>query len=422
MCGSLRWNRDLALGPPSLSWEALRPSRLHLGGRILGLVFIRYYLELQLPFDEVERARSLPTQPRGCPAWPPKPRTRGSGRLLIEVGFEAGEDRRVDREVQIDVGEPVSVPSTTTKLPIAWKAKQGPRAFPQLDADIEIAALGAERTQLSMSARYRPPLGMIGRALDKALMHRVVEATVKDFLDRVGETGRPAGRRAPLIPEPMGSANQPPLRVLLVDDHEVVRSGVEGPPAGHGRHRGVRRGGDRSRGPSTRRTRPGRTWWSWTSVWPMGAGSRPPARSGRTAKTRVVMLTSFTDDEALFASIMARRPATCSSRSAGASSSGRSARSARASLLDPAVTNAVLERLRKGKHLLKDEGWPDCRLGRSGSLSLVADGKTNGEIDEELGLAEKTVKNVSSILSKLEVARPGRGYLARHTTTPGTQG
>jgi hypothetical protein len=38
-----------------------------------------------------------------------------------------------------------------------------------------------------MSARYRPPLGMIGRALDKALMHRVAEATVKDFLDRVGE-------------------------------------------------------------------------------------------------------------------------------------------------------------------------------------------------------------------------------------------
>jgi len=53
--------------------------------------------------------------------------------------------------------------------------------------DIEIAALGAMRTQLSMSARYRPPLGMIGRALDKALMHRVAEATVKDFLDRVGE-------------------------------------------------------------------------------------------------------------------------------------------------------------------------------------------------------------------------------------------
>jgi len=148
-------------------------------------VFVRYYLELQLPFDEVERA--LLADPA---SWLPGMATEAEDqgeRLRIEVGFEAGDDRRIEREVQIEVGEPASVPSTTTTLPITWRAKHGARAFPQLDADIEIAALGSRRTQLSMSARYRPPLGMIGRALDKALMHRVAEATVKDFLDRVGE-------------------------------------------------------------------------------------------------------------------------------------------------------------------------------------------------------------------------------------------
>lgn len=148
-------------------------------------MFIRYYLELQLPFDEVERA--LLADPA---SWLPGMATEAEDqgeRLLVEVGFEVGDDRRIDREVQIEVGEHVSVPSTTTTLPITWKAKHGARAFPQLDADIEIAALGASRTQLSMSARYRPPLGVIGRTLDRALMHRVAEATVKDFLDRVGE-------------------------------------------------------------------------------------------------------------------------------------------------------------------------------------------------------------------------------------------
>jgi hypothetical protein len=148
-------------------------------------MFIRYYLELQLPFDEVERA--LLADPA---SWLPGMATEAEDqgeRLLVEVGFEFGEDHRIDREVRIEVGEPVSVPSTTTTLPITWKAKHGARAFPQLDADIGIAALGARRTQLSMSARYRPPLGMIGRTLDRALMHRVAEATVKDFLDRVGE-------------------------------------------------------------------------------------------------------------------------------------------------------------------------------------------------------------------------------------------
>ena len=148
-------------------------------------MFIRYYLELQLPFDEVERA--LLADPG---SWLPSMATEAGDqgeRLLVDVGFEVGHDRRVDREVRIEIGEPVSVRSETMMLPIAWKAKHGAGAVPQLDADIEIATLGATRTQLSMSARYRPPLGRVGRALDKALMHRVAEATVKDFLDRVGE-------------------------------------------------------------------------------------------------------------------------------------------------------------------------------------------------------------------------------------------
>jgi DNA-binding NarL/FixJ family response regulator len=139
---------------------------------------------------------------------------------------------------------------------------------------------------------------------------------------------------------------------------------------------------------------------------------------------KVLMLTSFADDEALFASIMA-----------GASGyvlkqvkSGELLRAIRAvgggdSLLDPSVTNAVLDRLRRGKHLMKDEKLARLSPQEERILQAVADGKTNREIGEELHLAEKTVKNyVSSILSKLEVARRAEAaaYLARHTTTPGS--
>jgi DNA-binding NarL/FixJ family response regulator len=94
------------------------------------------------------------------------------------------------------------------------------------------------------------------------------------------------------------------------------------------------------------------------------------------------------------------------------------------SLLDPDVTRSVLDRLRKGKHLLKDEKLARLSPQEERILSLVADGKTNREVGEELHLAEKTVKNyVSSILSKLEVARRAEAaaYLARHTTVPGSQ-
>jgi hypothetical protein len=46
--------------------------------------------------------------------------------------------------------------------------------------------LGGDRTQLAISARYHPALGALGRAVDLVLLHRVAEATMKDFLDRVG--------------------------------------------------------------------------------------------------------------------------------------------------------------------------------------------------------------------------------------------
>ena len=147
-------------------------------------MFIRYYLDLAVPFEEVERA--LLDEPA---TWVPGialDAEAGGQRLLAEVGFDVDASRRVDKEVEIEIGEPYVIP-TKTMLPIAWRATAAERIFPQLEADIEIAALGAGRTQLSISARYRPPLGPVGRALDKAMLHRVAEATVKDFLDRVGE-------------------------------------------------------------------------------------------------------------------------------------------------------------------------------------------------------------------------------------------
>src|ERR671910_2037586 len=141
-------------------------------------------------------------------------------------------------------------------------------------------------------------------------------------------------------------------------------------------------------------------------------------------KTAVVMLTSFADDEALFASIMAGASGYVLKQVRG----GELVRAIRTvgrgeSLLDPAVTHTLLDRLRKGKHLLRDEKLARLSPQEERILTAVADGKTNREIGDELHLAEKTVKNyVSSILSKLEVARRAEAaaYLARHPTTPGT--
>jgi hypothetical protein len=63
-----------------------------------------------------------------------------------------------------------------------------------LEGELELASLGAHLTQLSLNGRYQPPLGLVGRTIDKALLSRVAEATIKDFIDRLAAAIEPAAR------------------------------------------------------------------------------------------------------------------------------------------------------------------------------------------------------------------------------------
>ena len=222
------------------------------------------------------------------------------------------------------------------------------------------------------------------------------------------------------------SPKTPPLRVMLVDDHEIVRGGIRAMlDAQDDIVVTTEAGSVREAVDEAARTRPDVIVMDVRLSDGSGIEATREIRANR-PETKVLMLTSFADDEALFSSIMA-----------GASGyvlkqvkSGDLLRAIRAvgagdSLLDPSVTNAVLDRLRKGKHLMKDEKLARLSPQEERILQLIAEGWTNRQIGDELHLAEKTVKNyVSSILSKLEVARRAEAaaYLARHTTTPGSGG
>jgi hypothetical protein len=142
-------------------------------------MFLRYYIELSLPVAVVEQA--LVGSPAGwLAAVAGTAQARGAG-LLGAVGLGP----RLGRQVAIALGEPVRFPSMTS-LPLTWEPVGLEGLLPRLDANLEVGSLGADRTQLAISARYRPPLGVLGQAADRVLLHRVAEATVKDFLDRVG--------------------------------------------------------------------------------------------------------------------------------------------------------------------------------------------------------------------------------------------
>jgi len=216
----------------------------------------------------------------------------------------------------------------------------------------------------------------------------------------------------------------PPLRVMLVDDHEVVRDGIRALLAATEDIVVCGEAGSvRDAVAEAERALPDVIVMDVRLSDGSGIEATRDIRAQRPA-TQVLMLTSFADDEALFASIMAGASGYVLKQIKG----GELVRAIRTvgqgqSLLDPAVTKGVLDRLRKGKHLLRDEKLARLSPQEERILGLVSQGRTNRQIGEELGLAEKTVKNyVSSILAKLEVARRAEAaaYLARHTTTPGS--
>jgi hypothetical protein len=145
-------------------------------------MFIRYYLELPLPASRVEHA--MLGSPADWLSMVAGEAQRRGDHLLTQVGV-GPMGPRLGRRVTIHVGQPVRFPSMTS-VPLTWEPVGLDGVLPRLDADLELGPLGEDRTQLAISARYRPPLGVVGRTADRVLLHRVAEATLKDFLDRVG--------------------------------------------------------------------------------------------------------------------------------------------------------------------------------------------------------------------------------------------
>ena len=128
-----------------------------------------------------------------------------------------------------------------------------------------------------------------------------------------------------------------------------------------------------------------------------------------------IMLTSYADDEALFASVMAGAAGYVLKQIQGSELVNAIRRvAAGQSLLDPAVTARILERLRSPQP--ESDPLADLSPQERRILELIADGKTNRQIGEDMFLAEKTVKNyVSNVLAKLGMHRRSEAaaYAAR---------
>jgi two-component system response regulator DevR len=195
------------------------------------------------------------------------------------------------------------------------------------------------------------------------------------------------------------------IRVFLLDDHEIVRRGLRDLVESAGDIEVVGEAG-------TAEEALGRIPATTPDVAVLDV--RLPDGSGievcrdvrsRHPEIQCLMLTSFSDDEALFDAIMAGASGYVLKqiRSSELVDAIRTVASGR-SLLDPQLTKKVLERLRNGDE--EDERIKHLTDQERRILGYLADGLTNRQIADEMFLAEKTVKNyMSNLLAKMGVSR-----------------
>ena len=233
-----------------------------------------------------------------------------------------------------------------------------------------------------------------------------------------------------------------PLRLLVVDDHEVVRQGLVSLLERRERFQVVAEAGTVEEAiDAARRHQPDLVVMDVRLPDGSGIEACREIRS-ELPGTRVIMLTSYPDEEAVLSAIIAgasgyllkqirsrdliaaleavRRfdpdvivlDGARSGAPVNLEAVGRGE-----SLLDPAVTEKVLERVRRIASGTYTDELAQLTAQEQKILQLVAEGKTNKEIAQEVFLSDKTVKNyVSSILSKLNLQRRAQAaaFVAKH--------
>ncbi len=208
------------------------------------------------------------------------------------------------------------------------------------------------------------------------------------------------------------------LRILLVDDHEVVRLGLKSLLARYPQFEVVAEAASAHEAVSQAlRYQP--------DVVVMDI--RLPGQSGIEATreivqqqpdTKVIILTSYAEDELLFDAIAAGAAGYVLKQiGSGELVHALETIGRGESLLDPALTQKVFQRVREASRKAEDEAFADLSEQELRVLALIAEGKTNKEIAGKIYLSEKTVRNyVSSILSKLHLATRAEAaaYAVKH--------
>lgn len=208
------------------------------------------------------------------------------------------------------------------------------------------------------------------------------------------------------------------LRILLVDDHEVVRLGLRSLLQRHPNFDVVAEAGNANE--AVQKALDNKPDIVLMDVrLPGGNGIEACEKiTAKLPETKVIMLTSYAEDELLFSAIRAGAVGYVL-KQIGSKDLIRAIESAAQgeATLDPSLTQRVFSEMRRVVQKEEQTAFADLTAQEMQVLALIAEGKTNREIAENLFLSEGTVRNyVSSILSKLGVSNRAEAaaYAVQH--------
>ncbi|MGH8942605.1 MAG: hypothetical protein ACRDWF_07305 [Acidimicrobiia bacterium] len=139
-------------------------------------MFVRYEAELPMGMSAVEHGLEA---------------VRSDLSSIANVAYRKGEELRakvgpgtgsVAKEVRLEIGTP-EIHRSGLIYPVKWSAVGSHVLFPRLTADLIVSHVGHDRTRIILDGTYQPPLGQLGKVVDRVLMRRVAESTVKTWMD-----------------------------------------------------------------------------------------------------------------------------------------------------------------------------------------------------------------------------------------------
>lgn len=106
--------------------------------------------------------------------------------LMVKIG-PSWAHGLLSVKVVVSIG-PCRKRGDATVMPIEWRASEHSSLFPVLSGDLELCSLGDNLCRITLSDSYLPPLGELGMKLDRALLHRVAQSTVRSFLQQLASS------------------------------------------------------------------------------------------------------------------------------------------------------------------------------------------------------------------------------------------